>query len=115
MKINFTSSFISFGIALMISFGFYHYTIGNKLILGIGSFMELTIILNALLAIKFDSTSKTINIRTLSVVIFTFVIIESMLFVLFPLSEITYIISNGILLLIYILILSKLNNSKTSN
>ncbi|GHV39117.1 hypothetical protein AGMMS50268_03450 [Spirochaetia bacterium] len=106
MKINPVMLIISLAIASLIAFGFYS---GNKdetyqllLTIGTGIFAFLT--LSCTLAVSFDVRGGTGNVRIVSVIFFIISIASGLIFNFLNFSLAPYVIINGILLLVFILI-----------
>jgi len=106
MKINFVMLLIAFAIAVLIGFGFYS---GNKdetyvWLISMASGIFGFITLSGILAVTFEGRGSTGNVRVISILFFIASLISNFIFTFFSLTFTTYIIVNGILFLIYILI-----------
>jgi hypothetical protein len=106
MKINPVMLLISLAIAALIAFGFYN---GNKgetyvLLITIGSGLLGFITLAGILAVNFDVKGGTGNFRIVSVLFFVITLISNLIFNFLNFSLTPYVMVNGILLLLYILI-----------
>lgn len=107
MKINIISSGISLLISALIAYGFFstQEIIQNKNIIGIGSFLSIGLTLFFAFGANFDSPRTTLNTRVLSSVFFMIVLSSNLIFTLVLFSFVSYFITTGIVVLIYLLIL----------
>lgn len=113
MKINFVQTIIAVGISILIAYGFYHFHSGGiQITLSIGSFLFLSVTLAFSIGIKLNNPRKTSNIRVLSGTFFLFSLISNLIFNSSSFSRPSYIITNGILILTYGLIIYSLNKTK---
>ena len=106
MKINFVMLLITLAIATLIAFGFYS---GNKLepyiwLITIASGIMAFVTLSGILAVNFDVRGSTGNIRAVSVLFFIISMVSNLIFSFISMNLAPYVIINGILLLLYILI-----------
>ena len=106
MKINFVMLLIALAIAALIAFGFYS---GNKeepyvwlitIVSGIMGFVTLS----GILAVGFDVRGSTGNVRVVSILFFIAGLVSNLVFTFVAMTPPPYIIINGILFLLYILI-----------
>lgn len=113
MKVNFVQTTIAIAISGLISCGFYNFhNSENKLFLNIGGFIFLLITLAVSIGINFELSRTTTNIRVVSGIFFTNALISHLIFTFFGFTEPSYLITNGILLLIYVLIVDSIYISK---
>lgn len=113
MKFNFVQTIIALAVSLLIAYGFYSFHDSeNKLLLSLGSFVFLSVTLTLSLAVNFEQSRTTTNIRVVSVIFFIVALISNLIFSFLIFSEPSYIITNGILLLIYVLIAYSINRAK---
>jgi hypothetical protein len=122
MKVNIVQVFIAIAICLLIAYGFYalhgnEYKIllnGNehRILLSCGSFLFLVSTLITAIGIRFSQSRTTINIRVVSGIFFFIALISNIIFSLFQFSNPTYILTNGILLFIFILIVYSISKTK---
>jgi heme/copper-type cytochrome/quinol oxidase subunit 4 len=118
MKLNITTALLASSIALLISYGFYSmqsFSEKNKLIIGISSFIQLTIQLILLLALQSTSARTTLNTRTISIVFLLINIASNTYFALQQFNSTTYIITNGLIFSSYLLILFKISNNESAS
>jgi hypothetical protein len=109
MKLNFFPTIISIGISSLISYGFYTFHDGlNKDILAVGSFLFLTITLIGTLGVSFENPRKKVNFKTISALFFVISIISNFIFLSINHTLPMYVIVNGILFMIYLLIVQTL-------
>lgn len=106
MKINFVMLLVALALASLVAFSFYT---GNKqehyvwlITMTVGFMAYIT--LSGVIAAHFDDQEKTDNIRFISVVFFIFILISNLTFSFVTLTLAPYVIVNGLLFLIYILI-----------
>jgi len=112
MKINFVQAFIAIALSALIAYGLYSFhNGGNKILLCAGSFVFLSVSLILSFGINFEQSRTTTNIRVLSGFFFTIALIINLLFNFISFSVASYIVTNGILLLIYILIVYSINKA----
>jgi len=113
MKVNFVQTTIAIAISGLISFGFYNFhSSENQLFLSIGSFIFLSITFALSIGINFELSRTTTNIRVVSGIFFTITLISNLIFSFFSFTKPSYLITNGILLLIYVLIVDSIYISK---
>ena len=118
MKINTTSALLASSMALLISYGLYSMqktSATNQLIIGISSFIQLTVQLIFLLALQSTSPRTTINIRTISIVFLLLNLGSNTFFALQNFNSTTYIITNGLLFSSYLLIVFKLSTKESAS
>ena len=97
----------------LISYGFYNFhSSENKLFLSIGSFIFLSITLALSIGINFELSRTITNIIVVSGIFFTIALISNLIFILFDFTEPSFLITNGILLFIYVLIVESIYISK---
>jgi hypothetical protein len=107
MKINPVLTFITFAISALAGYGFFIWNDAEnyQLLLAIGASITIFLYLGGLVAVSSDRYGTTGNIRALSVVFLVLSIISNIIFSFVTLAKPTaYIIINGILLLIFMLI-----------
>lgn len=105
MKIDFVKSLIAIAVSALITYGLY--SIGeneNKLLLSTGSIIFLALTLTVAIGVNFKFPRTTSNIRVVSGIFFIIALASNIIFSFFNFSTPSYVIANGILLLIYILI-----------
>lgn len=113
MKINFVQTTLAMAISGLISYGFYNFhSSENKLFLSIGSFILLSITLALSIGINFELSRTITNIIVVSGIFFTIALISNLIFIFFDFTEPSFLITNGILLLIYVLIVESIYISK---
>jgi hypothetical protein len=105
MKINFVQSIIAIAISSLIAYGFYSFHQGtNSILLSAGSFVFLTSTLLFAIGASFELPRTTMNVKVVSGIFFLMGLISNLIFTFIVFSPPLYIISNGILLLVFILI-----------
>jgi len=106
MKINFVMLLIALAIAALIAFGFYS---SNKeepyvWLITIASGIMGFVTLSGILAVSFDVRGSTGNIRVVLILFFIAGLISNLVFSFAAMTPPPYIIINGIIFLLYILI-----------
>jgi hypothetical protein len=113
MKIKVVPTLIAIGICGLIAYGFYTFHQGeNRLILSLGSFIFLSLTLIPVIGINFILPRTTVMIKTVSGIFFTVAVVSNVIFSLFHLSLPLYMIINGILILLYLLIGGSIQRAK---
>jgi hypothetical protein len=106
MKVNFVMLLIALAIAVLVAYGFYS---GNKndetvWLITIASGIMIFVTLSGILAVTFDGRGGTGNVRVVSILFLIISIISNAIFSFITMTPAPYIIINGILFLVYILI-----------
>lgn len=113
MKINFVQTIIAIAVSLLISYGLYSFHDSeNKILLSVGSFAFLTITLILTIGVSFERPRTTTNVRVVSGIFFAIALISNLVFTFLKFSIPSYIITNGILLLVFVLIAYSINKAK---
>ena len=113
MKINFVQTIIAIVLSLLISYGLYSFHDSeNKILLSLGSFIFLAVTLVITIGVNFEQSRTTTNVRVVSGIFFVIAFVSNLLFSFFTFSTPSYIITNGILLLIFVLISYSINKAK---
>ena len=113
MKINFIQTIIAIAVSLLIAYGLCNfYDSENKILLSVGSFIFLATTLILTIGINFEHSRTTTNIRVVSGIFFAIFLISSFIFTFFNFLVPTYVITNGILLLVFISIAYSINKTK---
>ena len=113
MKLNFILTTIALCTSALIAYGFYSF--GNsdtKLLLSFGSFVTLAFTLVFTIGVNFPLPRTSINLKTISVIFFVFSFVSNLIFAFFSFSTPIYVTINGMLLMIYCLILYSINSVK---
>jgi hypothetical protein len=109
MKINIVTLLIALAVAALVAYGFYTANSGEgyALALTFGAGLTLFITLAGTIAVGTkDGQGSMANIRIVSGIFFLVTLIEQLVFSFVPLSLPPYIIVTGVLMLIYLLIVS---------
>ncbi|MFM7671937.1 MAG: hypothetical protein ACKO6Q_05015 [Bacteroidota bacterium] len=112
MKVNIVPSLVSLGLSLLLAYGFYE--LGHeptRLIHTIGGGLFMLTALTFLIGVQFENPRTTTNVRTLSSVFFLTALLSHVLFSLTSFSISLYIITEGILIMIYILMVYSLSKA----
>jgi hypothetical protein len=113
MKINFVQSIIAIAMSLLIAYGLYSFNSSeNKILLSAGSFVFIATALVMTIGVSYELPRTTTNIRVVSGIFFVIALISNLIFTFINFSVPSYVIINGILLLVFILITHSINNAK---
>ena len=113
MKINFVQTIIAIALSLLISYGLYSFhNSENKMLLSVGSFVFLALTLIITIGASFELPRTTTNVKVVSGVFFAVALISNLIFTFIKFSVPSYVIINGILLLVFILIAYSINKAK---
>ena len=113
MKINFVQTIIAIAVSLLIAYGLYSFHDSeNKILLSVGSFVFLATALVMSIGASFELPRTTTNIRVVSGIFFVIALISNLIFTFINFSVPSYVIINGILLLVFILIAYSINKAK---
>ncbi len=113
MKINFVQTIIAIAVSLLIAYGLYcFHDSENKILLSAGSFVVLAVTLIITIGASFELPRTTTNVKVVSGIFFAVALISNIVFTFVSFSVPLYVITNGILLLVYILIAYSINKAK---
>lgn len=113
MKINFVQTIIAIAVSLLIAYGLYSFHDSeNKILLSTGSFVFLATTLVMTIGARFELPRTTTNIRVVSGFFFATALISGLIFTFVNFSVPSYVIINGILFLVFILIVYSINRAK---
>ena len=113
MKLNIVQTTIAIAFSLLIAYGlFCFHDSENKILLSLGSFIFLATTLVITIGVNFEQSRTTTNVRVVSGIFFGIAFVSNLIFSFFAFSTPSYIITNGILLLIYSLIVYSIDNAK---
>ena len=108
-QVKFFQLIIAIAMSVLISFGFYSMDIeSNKLLIAIGGFVFFAITLACTIGIQFETAGVSTNVRVLSAIFFVVGLVSHVVFSFFSSSVPLYVIVNGIVLLVYALIVNGL-------
>ena len=114
MKINPVKTIIAIAVSLLIAYGlFTFHGSENKILLSAGTFLVLATTLVLALGTSFETSRTTANIGVVSGVFFVVALISNLIFTFITFSVPSYVITNGILLLVFILIVYSINKAQT--
>jgi hypothetical protein len=104
MKINTVTAAIGLGISALMAYGFYSFN-DNALkgLLALGSFILLALTLIVAIGVSYSQYATTVNVRTASVFFFVAALASNIVFSFTNFSAPAYIVTHGIMLLLYIL------------
>ena len=113
MKINFVQTIIAIALSLLISYDLYSFhNSENKMLLSAGSFVFLAATLVMTIGTSFEFPRTTTNVKVVSGIFFAVALISNLIFTFIKFSVPSYVIINGILLLVFILIAYLINRAK---
>ncbi|MFD1628660.1 hypothetical protein [Pseudopedobacter beijingensis] len=113
MKVNFVKSIIALAVSGLIAYGFYSFhSTESKGVLVIGSFLFLAITLLFSIGISFNLSRTVALVRTVSIIFFFISLVSNLVFIYINFNMPLYIIINGILFLIYVLVAYSISQSK---
>jgi hypothetical protein len=113
MKINFVQTIIAVAVSLLIAYGLYNFhSSENKILLCAGSFVFFAITLILTTGTNFELSRTTTNIKVVSGIFFAMALIGNLIFTFTNFSVPSYVIINGILLLVFILIVYSIYKAK---
>ena len=113
MKINFVQTTIAIAVSLLIAYGLYSFNDNeNRILLSAGSFLFLATTLVLTIGTSFQLPRTTTNVRVVSGIFFGVALISNLIFMFVAFSVPSYVIINGILLLVFILIAYSINKAK---
>ena len=113
MKINFVQSIIAIAMSLLIAYGLYSFNSSeNKILLSAGSFVFIATALVMTIGVSYELPRTTTNIRVVSGIFFVIALISNLIFTFINFSVPSYAIINGILWLVFILIVYSINKAK---
>ncbi|KGO85258.1 hypothetical protein Q765_17345 [Flavobacterium rivuli WB 3.3-2 = DSM 21788] len=112
MKFNPVTTAIAIALGALIAYGFYSFNDNAlKVLLSLGSFLILSICLVFTIGGSYSYYSTNVNVRSTSLLFFTVAFISHFIFSFTQFSASVYIVTHGILLLLYVLVLYKLTRS----
>lgn len=113
MKLNFITTIIAIAVSLLIAYGLYScHNFENKILLSAGSFVFLATALVMTIGASFKLPRTSTNIKVVSGIFFAIALISNLIFTFINFSVPSYIIINGILILVFILIVYSTNKAK---
>jgi hypothetical protein len=113
MKINFVQTIIAIAVSLLIAYGLYSFHDSeNKILLSGGSFVFLATAIVMTIGASFELPRTAANIRVVSGIFFAIALISNLIFTFINFSVPSYVIINGILLLVFILIVYSISKAK---
>ena len=113
MKINIVQTIIALAVSLLIVYGLYSFhNSENKMLLSTGSFFFLATTLVLSIGANFKMPRTTTNIRIVSGIFFLVALVSNLIFTFIKFSIPGYVITNGILLVVFISIVYSINKAK---
>lgn len=113
MKVKFIPALVAVLISALIAYGLWNFhNFDNKILLSVGGFVFCAVTLFCAFGVNFELPRTTTNIRFLSITFFVIALISNLIFCFVNFAVPFYIILNGILLLIFILIVYSITKAK---
>jgi hypothetical protein len=113
MKLNFIQTIIAIVVSLLIAYGLYiFHGSENKILLSAGCFVFLAVTLVITIGVNFELPRTTTNVKVVSGIFFVIALISNLVFTFVSFSVPIYVITNGILLLIFVFIAYSINRAK---
>ena len=113
MKIQPTSLIITLGISVLIAYGLYVFSENeNKVLIGVGSAIISLTTLVAALGVSYNDGRVGANIRIVGMLFFSLGITSNIVFSTLHFPRPAYIVTNGILLLLFLLIANFIRKTK---
>ena len=114
MKPNIVLIIVSLVISVLIAYTLYILSSvdDTKNLLAIGSGLCLLLTLSAIMGISFENTRAGVNVKVLSVVFFIIFLISNLIFTFITFSTSAYVITNGLLLVLWFLFAYSIAKSK---
>ncbi len=110
MKINFVKTIIAICFSLLIAYGLFSFHGSeNRILLSVGSFLFLAITLIVTIGTSFERPRTATNVKAVSGIFFTIGLIENLIFTFISFSIPSYVITNALLILLFILITYSIN------
>ncbi len=105
MKFNPINSVIALAISFLIVYGFCSLDSNtNRILVGAGGFIFLSATLVMMIGITFEYPRTALNLKIVSGIFFVLALLSNLIFSLLNLSYVSYVITNGIILLVFALI-----------
>lgn len=105
MKANIVLIIVSLVVGTLVAYAFYSLASAEdtKMLLTIGSGLCFCLTLSASIGIAFENKRAGVNIKVLSVVFFILLLISNLIFTFITFSTSAYIITNGLILVLWFL------------
>ncbi len=106
MKIKVVPIIIALGISVLLAYALYEicHTEGKEVLLAIGGGICLFLPLATCLGVRFEPSRTSANVAVVGAVFFVLMLISNSVFAYLRFATHTYVIVNGILLLLFLLI-----------
>lgn len=105
MKVNAVTTIISVAISAIVAYCLYSWCKSdNQILLCIGGFISLALTMMFTIGVSFEQSRTTTNVRFLSGTFFVLALISNIIFAFVQFSSPAYILVNGLLLLIWLLL-----------
>jgi len=100
MKVNVINTAIALAISLLIAYGLYSIeSNANRYLVTTGGFIFLSTTLVLMIGISFALPRTAVNLKIVSGVFFVVALLSNLIFSFVNFSEVSYIVTNGIVLL----------------
>ncbi|MBB1077280.1 hypothetical protein HUU62_23005 [Rhodoferax sp. 4810] len=105
MKVHPVNFFVALVVSALLSYGIFSIDANHmKGVIGIGSFVFMAITLAAGIGLSFTDGRAGVNVKLISMIFFVLSLLLNLLFAFLTFSQVSYVITAGILFLIYVLI-----------
>jgi len=113
MKIDFIKTIIALAVSMLIAYGFFslHHSENSQLLV-FTSFVELFLSSFIVLGFRFELNRTTTNVRTVASIFFAVFLIVNIVFSFLIFSEQLYVILNGLIFLLGMLIVYSIIKAK---
>jgi hypothetical protein len=113
MKLNLIQTILAIMLSFLIAYGLYSFHDGeNKMLLSIGGFVFMAFTSILAIASTFERPRTTTNVKVVSGIFFALAFISNLIFAFLSFSVPIYIITNGISLLVFVLVAYSINKAK---
>lgn len=113
MKLNYVQTIVAIAVSVLIAYGLFSFHDSeNKILLSLGSFIFLATTLIISMGVNFEQSRTTINIRVVSGIFFAIALASNLIFSFLKFSTPSYVITNGTLFLIFVLIVHSISKVK---
>ena len=106
MKVKVVPTIIVFGISALLAYALYNicHTEGKELLLAIGGGLCLSLPLVTCFGVRFEPSRTSANVAVVGVVFFVLMLVSNAIFAYAHFETHSYVIVNGVLLLLFLLI-----------
>lgn len=113
MKIKVIPSVIALAMSALIAYGFYYFCKSdNQTLLSVGSGVMSFCMLLTAFGLSFQNPRASANIKVVSIVFFILALISNLIFAFVQFYSPAYIITNGLILLVWLLVAYAVGKAK---